>query len=169
MKTTLKLKPVKLDGDYRKKWNIHLTDFCNLYKNGKKVSDALYRIGGFGGDIKENYFMLLKNIEAHYPDNITKEKHRKPHLENRWCILNKKGVEKVNFKPFESPYLHGGQVYSLDGKYYDIESGKLYCHSCSSSIISKRYIFLENKYDKDESKRGVMRIKKSNGACKIFK
>ena len=112
--------------------------------------------------------MLLKHVEAFYEDSITKIQADKPHLEGHWCIIDKNGVEKVNFKQFESPYMRGGQVYSLDGKYYNIETGEFYGDSYHS-LDSKEFIFIDNRYDKDHSKQGVMKINKNDGTYEVFK
>lgn len=165
---TVMLKPVTLDEKYRKEWNESLTDFCHLYRNDEKVSDTLYRVGGMGGKYKDGYIMLLKYTEAYYEDSITKDKSKKKHLEGLWCILDKDGNEKVVFTQFASPYLQGGQIYCINSEYYNIETGELYCYA-SSSMASEEFIFLDNKFDKDESRRGVMKINKADGSYEIFK
>ena len=167
MKNILELRQITLDDKYCKKWNIRQFDFLNLYKNGKRVNDTLYRVGGFGVDFKNNYIMILKQVETYYDDKITEVRDRKPHLESQWCIIDKNGIEKICFKPFEAPYLQGGRVYSLDNNYYDVETNKLYCNSYSA-MSSEQFIFLNNKYDKDISKRGVMKINKSDGTYEMF-
>lgn len=164
----LELKLVQLDSDYSKKWNNNLEDFLHLYKDGVKVCDTLYRKGGIGGDLKDGYILMLKHIEAHYDDSITEDKDRKPHLENQWCIIDKNGVEKVNFNEFDSPYLTGGIVYSLKNHYYNIETGELYCQSYDT-MKSEEFIFLNNAYDDDKSKRGIMKINKIDGTYELFK
>ena len=168
MKNTLELKPVELNADYRKKWNIgSLDDFCHLFKNGEKVSDTLYRIGGLGVQLEDDYFMLLKHVEAFYEDSITKKKDKKRHLKDCFCIIDNNGVEKVIFDKFASPYLQVGQVYSLNNKYYNIESGKLYCTSYTS-MSSREYLFLNNQFDKDKLRRGVMKINNLDGTYELF-
>lgn len=164
----LEFRPVKLDQKYAKKWNNTSTDFIHLYKDGVKLRDTLYRVGGMGANTKDGYFMLLKYTEAFYEDSITSDPKRKPHLQSSWCILNTDGIEKVNFKPFSNVYLTGGQVYSIDQNYYNIETNKLYCKSYYA-IQSKDFIFLENKYDTDVSKRGVLKINKHDGTYELFK
>ena len=164
----IELRPVELDEKYAKKWNESSTDFCNLYKNGKKVSDVLYRVGGLGTSLKKPYFMLLKYVEAYYEDLIARAKKDKRHLESQACIIDNNGIEKVNFKYLDSPYLTGGLVYSLNSKYYNIETGDLYCTSYNS-MKTDMYIFLNNEYDKDETKRGVMQINKHDGSYKLIK
>ena len=168
MENTLKLVPVSLDVDYAKKWNERiLGDFLHLYKNGVKISDTLYRTGMFGGKVKEPYFLMLKYVEAFYNDSIVKDKDKKRHLEGQWCIIDKNGVEKVNFEVFSSPYIIGGQVYGLNGNYYNIETKELYCSS-HKVMVTDNYIFLHNEYDKDKTKRGVLQVKKSDGTFKLI-
>ena len=113
----LELRHVDLPEAYRKKWNVYMKDFCHLYKDGVKVSDTLYRIGGFGLNFKEDYNMILKHIESFYDDNITTVKSKKPHLKDLWTIIDKNGVEKVVFEQFTNVYLSGGQIYILKNKF----------------------------------------------------
>lgn len=164
----LQLSPITINEDYRKKWNIHGHDYVCLTKGGELISNSLYRVGGFGGDITKKYFMLLKYVEAFYSDTITKDKKRKPHLEGRWCILDNNGVEKVEFNQFDSPYpVNDSCIYSLNQKYYNIETGEFYCQSYSS-MSSGDYLFLDNAYDDDKSRRGVMKINKKDGTWELF-
>jgi hypothetical protein len=166
----LELIPVTLNPDYRKKWNVHNTDFVHLYKDGVKVSDTLYRIGGMGANIKNDYFILLKQVEAFYSKDIMKMSESKDpkHLENRSCIIDKNGKEKVCFDSFDSPYLTSGVVYSLGNKYYNIETGECYCKYSSHVLKSGQYIFLDNEFDDDKSKCGVIKIDKYDGSYEIF-
>lgn len=165
----IELRPVFLSEEYRVKWNCgHMNDFVNIYLDGIKVSDTLYRVGGIGGRFVDGYIMLLKHTEAFYEDSITKDPKRKPHLKDQWCILNDSGIEKVVFRQFASPYLKGGVVYVLDNKYYNIETGEKYCNSYTS-MSSDEFIFLDNAYDDDKSRRGVMKINKKDGTFEIFK
>lgn len=168
--TLLQFSKMIINEDYCKKWNNNLEDFICLTKNGKLVRNTLYRIGGlnFPKLNDDEYFMLLKHVEAFYSDDITKIKKNKPHLEGRWCILDKSGNEKVEFDQFKYPYLvKDSQIYSVDGKYYNIESGEFYCDT-REAIESSEFLFLDNKYDKDETKCGVMKIHKKNGSWELF-
>jgi hypothetical protein len=69
----LEFRSALLEAGYRKNWNVNTNDFISLYKDGVKISDTLYRIGGlstkFGAS--DDYFMLLKQEEAYYADSIT--------------------------------------------------------------------------------------------------
>jgi len=168
----LQFSKIAINEEYYKKWNIHLNDFVCLTKNGKLLRNTLYRIGGLNYPKlnKDEYFMLIKHVEAFYTKDImTMCKSKDPkHLEGYWCILDKNGNEKVEFKEFEHPYLIGNScIYSIKGKFYNIETGEFYCDS-STSMGSTDYLFLENRYDNDKSKRGVMKINKKNGSWELF-
>lgn len=167
--------PFKLDQEYAKKWNETCNDFIHLYDaNGKKLSDTLYRVGGFGGNMKDGYVELLKYTEAFYEDSITKDPKRKPHLQSKWCIVDKNGVEKVvQGQTLRHPHHVGGVIYALESKYYNLETGEFYCesHSCQKS---DDFIFLENQYshlyDKTNPRElGVYKINKWDGTFEIFK
>lgn len=170
----LQLSPIEVDDNYCKKWNESLTDFVVLTRNGELVNNTLYRVGGIGKKPDgKNYFMLIKHVEAFYPKRIMEMSKGSgnpdpKHLEGRWCILDKNGIEKVEFKAFDSPYLvNDSCIYSIDSKYYNIETGEFYC-DCSHSVASKDFLFLENHYDKDVSKCGVMKINKKDGTWELF-
>lgn len=176
--SALQLSPIQVNEEYCKEWNERMTDFVVLTKNGELISNSLYRVGGFGGDIKQDYFMLLKYVEAIYemdflkrcyPNKSNKELElQKKHLEGCWCILDKNGVEKKVFDHFKTPYIKKGScIYSVDSNYYNIETGEFYCNS-SKSMESSEYLFLENQYDKDLSKKGVMKINKKDGSWSVF-
>lgn len=169
---SLQLSPISINLEYCMKWNINtsLNDFVCLTKNGNLISNSLYRIGGMGTPNlkKDEYFMILKYVEAFYPDDITKIQKDKPHLEGRWCIIDKNGVEKVELSPFKSPYLvKNSCIYSIDSNYYNIETGELYGRAYSS-MASTDYLFLDNKYAEDKSKCGVMKINKKDGTWELF-
>jgi hypothetical protein len=174
----LQLSPIQVNQDYLNEWNNNCNDFVCLTKNGELISKSLYRVGGFGGDIKQDYFMLLKYVEVIYDYDFIKKcypnKSRKElellrkHLEGRWCIIDKNGIEKKEFSKFKNPYIEKGScIYSIDNNYYNIETGEFYCNS-TKSMKSSEFLFLENPYDKDLSKKGVMKINKKDGSWSLF-
>lgn len=168
---SLQLSPIEVDKDYCKKWNETMRDFVVLTRNGERVNNSLYRIGGIGSrPIGNNYFMLLKYVEDFYPKNIIKHTKSDPkHLSGRWCIIDKDGNEKVVFDSFKSPYLvKNSCIYTLEQRYYNIETGELYCQSFTS-MESKEFLFLHNAYDANTSRRGVMKINKADGTFELFK
>ncbi len=166
----LQLFHIPIDEEYRKEWHVSMNDFVCLIKNGKRINDSIYRVGGFGVELEEKYFMLLKYEEAFYSKDILRmSKNNDPkHLEGRWCILDKNGNEKIVFEPFKSPYVKAGScIYSIDGNYYNIETGEFYCNAFTC-VESSDFLFLENRYDKDLSRRGVMQINKKTGELVII-
>lgn len=177
---SLQFSPIKLRDDYAKKWNVSpsLNDFVCLTRNGELVNNSLYRIGGLGTPRLgvDNYFMLIKHVEAYYSDEIMKmirkrhpEDADRKHLEGRWCILDKNGVEKIEFPCFKTPYLvKNSCIYTLDNYYYNIETKELYGRNYGSNIDSTEYLFIDNRYDDDKSKKGVMKINKKDGTWELF-
>lgn len=166
----LQLSPIQVDEDYCKEWNERMTDFIVLTKNGKLINESLYRLGGLGGKPDgENYFLLIKYVEDFYPEHIIEITKSNPkHLSGRWCILNKDGVEKVVCDEFKSPYLiENSCIYSIDQNYYNIETGEFYCHAYTK-MESSEFLFLDNPYDKDLTKKGVMKINKKDGSWSLF-
>ncbi len=167
---SLQLSPISINEDYCKKWNIRQEDYVCLTKDGKLLRPTLYRIGGVNAPNlgKDNYFTLIKHVEAYYADDITKIDKEKPHLESRWCIIDKNGDEKVDVGPFKYIYIvNGSCIYSVDKDYFNIETGEHYCRAYSS-MKSNEFLFLDNEYDDDKSKRGVMKINKKDGTWELF-
>jgi hypothetical protein len=83
-------------------------------------------------------------------------------------IIKQNGIEKKEFAPYKSPYLVSNScLYSLNNDYYNIETGEFYC-TAYTKIESSEFVFLENSYDKDLSKRGVMQINKKDGSWTVF-
>ncbi len=162
-----------LNPEYSKNWNNHLNDFIVLTRNGELIRNTLYRLGGLNNPQlnKDKYFLLIKYVEAHYSNDVMKMSKSKDnkHLEGKWCILDINGNEKIEFDGFKHPYLVSNScIYSMDGKYYNIETGEFYCNT-SSSMQSAEYLFLENRFDEDKSKRGVLKINKETGIFELFK
>ena len=174
----LELKPFRLGSEYLKEWNETHGNFFVLTKNGKRINDSIYRPGSPEGLTNENYFRILKYVESFYDIEFLKEYYpntkeedlesKKKHLSGKWCILSKDGVEKKVFDNFKTPYIvKNSCIYSVNGSYYNIETGEFYC-SDSKSMESSEFLFLENPYDKDVSRRGVMKINKKNGTWELF-
>lgn len=178
--SALQLSQIQVNQDYLNEWNNNSNDFVCLTKNGELLRPTLYRVGGLNNPKlgKDKYFMLLKYVEAIYdydfikkcyPNKSRKELElEKKHLESRWCIIDENGVEKKEFDQFKSPYLiKDSCIYSIDNNYYNIETGEHYGYS-STSFQSKEFLFLDNRFEKDKSKCGVMKINKKDGSYELF-
>jgi len=171
---TLQLNPIKVNDDYRKEWNVSCNDFMVLTKNGELLNNCLYRIGGLNNPKVgiDKYFMLLKYVEDYYSEDVLKiSKSNNPkHLDGRWCILDKNGNERIVFeRSLDYPYLvENSCIYHIKNHYFNIETGEDYGYT-SSSFKSEEFIFLENRFEKDLAKKGVMKINKENGTWELFK
>lgn len=171
--STLQLSNIQVNSEYCKEWNEGKTDFVVLSKNGELLRNTLYRVGGYGGwDTKQDYFLLLKYVEAVYDYEFLKtcypnkkrkelESHKK-HLEGRWTIIDRNGNEKKEFESFKSPYLiKGSCIYCVDSNYYNIETDEFYGNSYKC-MESSDFLFL------DISKQGIMKINKKDGSWTVF-
>ena len=172
MKPVLTLIPAILSDNFRKKWNVHENDFYYLAKNGK-LDNNLYRIGGIGSrniNPNDKYFILLKQVKSEYSDEITKIKKRKLHLADCHCIIDSNGNEKRVFPDgFYYPSLcKNSVVYYYNTEYFNIETNESYCKS-STKMETSEFIFLNNEYDSDKSRRGVMKINKNDGTYEFFR
>lgn len=178
--SALQLSSIQVNKDYLNEWNNNSNDFVCLTKNGELLRPTLYRIGGLNNPQlgKDKYFMLIKYVEAIYdydfikkcyPNKNRKElKLQRKYLESRWCIIDENGFEKKEFDQFKSPYLiKDSCIYSIDSNYYNIETGEHYGYS-NSSFQSKEFLFLNNRFEKDKSKCGVMKINKKDGNYEVF-
>lgn len=172
-KNNIEIVLVNLSEEYKMKFNCnHINNFFKLKIDGEIKNNSIYRLGGFNSFDRvynDKYFMLLKYTEAKYDDNITTNPKKKLHLNGNWCILNNKGCElKVFENSLNLPYLvNNTPIYSINSKYYNAETDEFYCYS-SHRLNSSEYIFLENKFDNDKSKRGVMKINKLTGEVELF-
>jgi hypothetical protein len=58
-------------------------------------------------------------------------------------------------------------IYSVKNNYYNIENGFNYGYS-TSSMKSSDFLFLDNRFEKDETKKGVMKINLQDGSWSMF-
>jgi hypothetical protein len=167
----LQLSRITPPEDYCKKWNVTSTDFVCLTRNGKLINNTLYRVGGIGNSniSDKDYFTLLKYTEDFYKDNITKDPKRKPHLAGSWVIIDKHGVVKVEFKGLRHGYMiKNSVIYHIESDYYNIETKEHICYA-SAHCESSEFLFLEDRYGKDKSRRRVLKVHKQTGAWELFK
>lgn len=179
---SLDLNKIDVKQEYLDEWNNRCKDFLVLTLNGEILRNTLYRKGGLNSlNVKtDKYFMLLKYSEDLYSKEFIKkcypkknakeqEKHIK-HLKAEWVIIDYKGIEKVVFKDLSHGYLVSPDsvLYMIDSNYYNIETGFKYGYT-TNSIQSEDFVFLDNKYEKDEAKKGVMKINKIDGSFEMFK
>jgi len=181
--TNLQLSKIEVKREYLQEWNENLEDFVVLEKDGVILRNTLYRKGGLNFNLKvgiDKYFMLLKYteevydlgfIKECYPNKTKKEQGlSRKHLKSQWVIIDFNGDEKVVFDQFTHGYLVDSSsiIYSIGDKYYNVETGYFYCSSYTS-MKSSEFLFLDNKYDDDKTKKGIMKVDLKNGDWEIFK
>ena len=179
--SALQLSKIEVNQEYLDEWNENCKDFVVLSKNGEILRNTLYRIGGLNNPKVgiDKYFMLLKYTEDLYTIDFIKkcypkktkkeqEKHLK-HLKSEWVILDINGNEKVVVEQgLQYAYLiKDSCIYSIGSKYYNIETGFCYGYS-STSMKSSEFLFLDNQFEKDETKKGIMKIKLDDGSWQVF-
>ena len=161
--------PIMLNEEYSKKWNERMTDFIHLCdENGDKISDTLYRVGGFGGDFKDGYCQLIKYVEDFYDDSITTDINRKRHLAGCWCVINTKGKEIFVSDRFETFYHLGGVIFKSGKSFINVETKERFLTGERKYMQSKDFVFIDNLYDMDKSKRGIYKINKFDFSIEIF-
>lgn len=128
-----------------------------LYKNGEKISDEFFRIGGLGGKFRDNYCSLL--IVENRKLQSTQD-----YLKIFEAIIDTNG--KVVFKAdhFTSLYHLGGLIASYKNKLFNLKTGEEICENNNSSISSADSIFLKN-----YKTTGVMQIFKHTGEIVFYK
>lgn len=167
----LELREVELDKEYRKKFNVipSTNDFYKLYdiETNQPVNDSIYRIGGFHSDniTGKKLFLLLKQVESYYADNITTIESEKPHLDNTEVLLNDKGEELcINNTMFDYITIYGDCIYCFGKKFYNANTNELICKvslGFSSIIQSEENVFVPCGKYKEEK---VCVINKKDGS-----
>lgn len=129
------------------------SNYGHLYnKEGKQLSNKIFRIGGMGGKFKDGYCELLTYTKSAYKKGYGSE--------SLWVLINEDGKIVYEAKgQFEYFYHMGGRIISENNKYIDVVTKKEICTSYSS-IYSSSYIFA-NVYL--EHKQVVYQIDKFNG------
>ncbi len=129
--------------------------YCHLYKDGKKISDTLFRKGGMSrGFEKSDYCML---IVYHDINKSTLGNH---------CIINLKGdivLESTMLKPI---YHVKGIIAYMGDCYYNLLNQEIIIKG-TNHVTSESYVFVENQYN-SEYEKGVYKIEYSTGNFEIF-
>lgn len=166
------LSKISLCETYREEWNVHMDDFYVMSKDGELLRPTLYRKGGINyPDLsKDTYFMLLKYKESFYEDRIMEmcgenaPKSNK-YLDGIWCIFDRDGNElwENEGRSIHSPYLvKNAPIFSVGGNYYNLLTKK-YLGSPSSVIQNEFFMIFDNKFEKDEDVKGIIKISKLDG------
>jgi hypothetical protein len=172
----IEFSPIVLTDEYAKKWNERSSDFFKIYKDGVPVSEKIYRQGGLfnKNDLNQPYFQIIRYSEALH-DRKTFPKHTTEqlrHLKPTWVIIDSKTGEEV----YEfANSLDNGRIFknsilcSYKNSIFNIKSGEKLVENLSvSSLESSEFLFVDNSFDTDKSKRGVYKIHKMTAEIEVF-
>lgn len=135
------LRPIKLTADEQSNKYILDMKYSHLYHNGLKVSDSIFRIGGFGGKFKNGYCELIQ-----YTRDTKRER---GFSSGNFVIVNHLGEIVLKSEEFSGthPRHEGGNVGFVEDMYYDLRTGEPFMVKSSSVINGKNFIIVEHKYD----------------------
>lgn len=134
--------------------------YSHLYKDGVKVNDMLFRRGGLcSGFGKKDYLSLIA-----YPDFDGKTGGWGNH-----CIVDLNGQIVLMAEKFDTSFYYlDGVIAKMKDTYYNLLTKQpILKGGSSSSIKSKRFLFVENSYNK-EYPLGVYKIEYATGNFEVF-
>lgn len=134
------LRPIELSKEESDDKYIVDSKYSNLYHNGLKVSNLIFRKGGLGGIFKDGYCQLI-----HY----VRDKNRDRGFSfGEHVIIN--GLGEIVLKAKQSgdyPYHDGGNVAHMKDLYYDLRTSRPFMVKSSDSIDGKNTIIVNHRYD----------------------
>ena len=160
----IELRPVTLTnskGEYIENSN----KYGNLYKNGIKLSDEVFRIGGFGGSFKNELYCSVIHYKKTNP-KIVKSEHDL-FDSGKHCLINDQG-QIVMHCDYNYYYLGGNVVYH-NSKYISVLTNKEFFNSSSNNIIGKNYIIVSHTYNFGQNNIPVGIYKIDKLTCEVIK
>ena len=144
-----------------------------LFRNGKKLSDIIFRVGGMGGSFKDNpYCMLIEYGNFHSALKTTKAIKS---LGNH-CIIDANGkiVLTQEKGALQGLYYLKGCIAVSNNYYYNLITGEIITKG-DNTITSNEFLFIENRYsnlygtDKGKYQLGVYKVNWITGEYELFK
>jgi len=142
--------------------------FSNLYHNGLKVSDEVFRKGGVCNGFKDGYCNLI-----HYVKEGEHTLKRHGFSYGTHVLINELGDTVLSVSGLnETPYHLGGNVGTIKNSFYNLKTGDIILSSDTTSIINGRKFTIVNHryewYDKENKfPIGVYKIDKET--CEVVK
>jgi hypothetical protein len=115
--------------------------YSTLWRDGKEVTDLVFRKGGVGGDFKNGWCDLI--LYRKDPTKATGFDY------GVWVLINRDGEVILESKKFSSnhPKYIGGIIGELDGYYYNLITKQKVAPTGSNRIITGSSIIIEHKYE----------------------
>lgn len=113
--------------------------YSHLYHNDLKVSDEVFRKGGFNSGFKDGYCKLI-----HY---VKDKKNSSGFDFGTHVIINHVGEIVMGGKGLDYPSHIGGHLGSINNYIYDLRSGAAIAPKSSTPITGTNCIIIEHRYD----------------------
>ena len=138
----------------------NISRYSHLYKDGVKISNTYFRLGGFDTGFNNKLYASL----IHYPNYpIDKE------CWGNHCIIDSNGKIVLEAEKFDSSlYYLDGVIAKKRDIYINLLTGEPIVKSYSTSLKSKEFIFVECNDYEDKFKKGIYKINKNTGEFEIF-
>jgi hypothetical protein len=116
--------------------------FSQLYHNGVKVSDDIFRIGGSCGGFNDGYCKLI-----HYT-KVKQSKDNKFGFDSgKHVIINESGKICLSGNSYHDYPTHiGGHIASMSNYIYDLRSGTAIAPKSSTSIQGLNCVIIDHRY-----------------------
>lgn len=135
------LRPIELSDKQQKDDRIVKLKYSQLYKDGVKISDDIFRKGGLCNGFKDGYCELIKYERKETSlDGFDTGSHVIVNGDGKVCLTN---------NGLDYPYHMGGHLGSLGGYYYNLLTGEKICVRPSNTVNGKNFLIIENRYNFD--------------------
>ena len=161
---------LKLAHDINEEQRGSTNDYCYLYKDGKKISEVVFRRGGIFKPFTEKnpYCQLIQYPDIHIDGGCYKSFH---------CIIDMDGSivlsDEKEYSSSHVSYIGGVLAYSggNDSSVINLLNGEAIVKSgYSSGLKSESFMFVENAIEgKVQNVRAVWKIEYATGNYYIFK
>jgi len=125
-------------------------EYSHLYKDGVKVSDEVFRRGGYGGDFKDGYCYLI-----HYTPQKDKKKYPEGFGNSTSVLVNESGKIVLKQKELDYPSHIGGNVGLVKEAYYNLLTGEAIMPKADTSIRGSNFLIVEHRYSWDYIKKVI--------------
>ncbi len=121
--------------------------YSNLYRDGLKVCETVFRQGGLSRGFVDGYCALIAYAKQPHVDKKRTHYIREYFNFGDHCIINTSGEIVLSAKnSLSNPSHVCGNVGCLDTGLYDLRTGEQFATTGRSMIIGKKYIVLDHAY-----------------------
>jgi hypothetical protein len=138
------LRPIELSEEEMKDDRLVGLKYSHLYHNDTKVSDLIFRKGGYVKGFKDGYCALI-----HYTRTPKGDSQKDLFSFGDHVLINEEGEIAMKGGSFSSnhPYHIGGHIASLGNYIYDLRTGKCIAPKSSTTIKGMNSVIIEHRYE----------------------